>query len=173
VADEKLTELANLTDEMSRARGIYLSAMFNLELMLDTALLAFFEVPLFRKQQIARASLFERCGVAAKIDTLEYVLKFTTIDAEPEALLARLRAANEYRTLLTHASIGFSHKGPDIGLTTIRFHQGQPQTEQISPADILRKLPDIVELTRQLSHLARNFHNLEKGDQGILPLEPQ
>jgi hypothetical protein len=173
VDDEKVTELTNLTDEMNRARGIYLSAMFNLELMLDTALLTFFEVPLFRKQQLARASLLERCGIAAKIDTLEYILKFTTVDPEPEVFLARLRAANEYRTLLTHASIGLSLKGSDTGLTTIRFHQGQPKTERISPASILSNLPDMVELTRQLSHLARNFHNLERGDQGILPLEPE
>ena len=93
-----------ISGKLDRARGAYLSAMSNLDLMLDSALLAFFEVPAFRKQQIARGTLLDRCGFAGKVDTLEYILEAVpSMDQGFRLIVSQLRSANSYRGLLAHS----------------------------------------------------------------------
>ncbi len=46
-------------------------------LSFSSVLLTFFEVPFGRKQQLARCSLLATLGLAAKLDTLGYILGAT------------------------------------------------------------------------------------------------
>jgi hypothetical protein len=92
-----------MSKEFDRARGAHLSAMSTIELLLDSVLLTFLEVPPLRKQQLARGSLLAQVGLGVKLDTLEYILKATGLQEEHLSTLSSLRSANSLRNLLAHA----------------------------------------------------------------------
>jgi len=138
-----------------------------IELLLDTALLTFFEIPFARKQLLARGSLLERVGFAGKVDTLGYILRATGLADMFETLLSNLREANEYRNLLAHAAIGPLLGSEPQAVSAMRFRRGRHHNTIVSVEGIAVRIEELSQIPHSLSELVQVLNALPRGDAGV------
>lgn len=161
-----------VNQDLDHSRGEFLSAMCDVDLLLDTALLVFLQVPPFRRQQLARGSLLASVGLQAKINALRYFTRASGLGDRFSSLIADLDQANTFRNTLSHASFAIQPQ-PDGSMrpVTMQFKRGQIQTQEITVEMIQKRRDAARDLLRQLSEVGRAFRELASGDAGLLPIE--